>query len=241
MTPKHFFFDLDGTLTRSRTLMAEDHQKLFAMLCDKKDVAVITGGQLSQIKKQIPPHFDGKYFVLSQSGNYAISKSGEVLWAEQFSSEQKTAILSFVRAIHDEVALLVKDENDLVEDRGSQVSYSLLGHHEDVSKKEAFDPGAKKRLEILARHKEDVAHLRGIGVDVRPGGTTTFDFTIAGKHKGFNVTRLIEKEGWRKEDCVYVGDALFHGGNDETVIDIIPIHAVKNPDEAFDFIQGNLV
>ncbi len=241
MTPKYFFFDLDGTLTRSRTLMAEAHQELFDKLCKEKDVIVVTGGQLSQIQKQIPPRFDGAYFVLSQSGNHAITKDGHILWSEHFSPEQKTVILEFARTIHDEVNLSVKDENDLVEDRGSQISYSMIGHHEDVNKKEAFDPGAKKRLEILSQHAKEVTHLREVGVDVRPGGTTTFDFTIAGKHKGFNITRLIEKEGWKKEDCVYVGDALFPGGNDETAIGVIPTHAVEDPDGTFSFVQENLV
>ncbi|OGG48740.1 hypothetical protein A3C18_00970 [Candidatus Kaiserbacteria bacterium RIFCSPHIGHO2_02_FULL_54_11b] len=239
--PKHFFFDLDNTLTRSRTLMATPHQEIFKELCREKNVVVVTGGQLSQIQKQIPPSFNGEYFALSQSGNHAIGKNGGVLWSESFSAEQKAAILELIRTIHDDVALSVKDEDDLVEDRGSQISYSLIGHHEDIDKKEAFDPGAKKRLEILSRHKEAVEQLRAVGADVRPGGTTTFDFTIAGKHKGFNIIRLIEREGWKKEDCVYVGDALFPGGNDETVIGVIPTHAVRDPNETFDFVKKHLL
>src|SRR3989344_2234746 len=117
--PKHFFFDLDNTLTRSRTLMATPHQEIFKELCREKNVVVVTGGQLSQIQKQIPPSFNGKYFALSQSGNHAVAKNGDILWTESFSSEQKTAILELIRAIHDKLALSVKDENDLVEDRGS--------------------------------------------------------------------------------------------------------------------------
>src|SRR3989338_8513141 len=119
--PKHVFFDLDGTLTRSRTLMTDPHQELFRELCRKKDVVVVTGGQISQIKKQIPPSFDGEYFALSQSGNHAIAKNGEVLWSERFTPEQKAAILRLAQIIHDEIRLPVKDENDLVEDRGSQI------------------------------------------------------------------------------------------------------------------------
>jgi hypothetical protein len=239
--PEHIFFDLDGTLTRSRTLMSVPHQELFRKLCREKDVVVVTGGQISQIKKQIPSSFDGEYFALSQSGNHAIGKNGEILWSEKFSPGQKAAILKLIQIIHDEVRLPVKDENDLVEDRGSQISYSLLGHHEDTGKKEAFDPGAKKRLAILSRHEKDVAHLSAVGADVRPGGTTTFDFTIAGKHKGFNITRLIEREGWKKEDCVYVGDALFPGGNDESAIGVIPTHGIKDPDGTFGFIERQLL
>jgi len=238
---KHFFFDLDGTLTRSRTLMAAPHQVIFKKLCAEKDVVVVTGGQISQIRKQIPPEFDGSYYALSQSGNHAIGKNGEVLWSEHFSPAQKAMILKLIEIIHDEEKLDVKDENDLVEDRGSQISYSLIGHHEEIGKKEEFDPRAKKRLAILAAHQEEVAALRALAADVRPGGTTTFDFTIAGKHKGFNITRLIEQKGWKKEECVYVGDALFPGGNDETVIGVIPTHAVKDPDETFGFIAHELL
>lgn len=238
--PKHFFFDLDGTLSRSRTLMAVPHQAPFKALCAKKDVIVITGGQVSQIEKQIPPEFTGMYFALSQSGNVAVNREGTTIWNEKLQPEQKEVILALVQKIHDEQALTVKDENDLIEDRGSQISYSLIGHHEDVTKKEAFDPGAKKRLAILSAHEADMPALHAAGVDVRPGGTTTFDFIIAGRHKGFNVTRLIEHEGWVKEDCVYVGDALFPGGNDETVVGVIPTHAVQGPDETFKFIKEML-
>lgn len=221
--------------------MQDSHQGLFRKLCSEKDVVVVTGGQISQIQNQIPPTFNGQYYALSQSGNHAIGKNGDVLWSERFSTDQKTAILEFIRIIHDEVNLPVKDENDLVEDRGSQISYSLIGHHEDTGKKEAFDPKAQKRLVILDVHKEDAERLRKIGADVRPGGTTTFDFTIAGKHKGFNIIRLIEYEGWKKEECLYVGDALFKGGNDETVAGVVPTRAVKDQNETFDFIKSDLL
>lgn len=240
-SPLHVFFDLDNTLTRSRSLMTDAHQELFQKLCATRDVIVVTGGQVSQIQKQIPPAFSSQYIALSQSGNHAVAKDGTVLWSEQFSPEQKAAILALCKTIHDEQKLVVKDENDLIEDRGSQISYSLIGHHEDTGKKEAFDPGAKKRLAILEAHKEGVLKLNQAGADVRPGGTTTFDFTIAGKTKGFNITRLIEREGWKKEDCLYIGDALFPGGNDETVIGVIPTHGVMDYNETFSFIKDNLL
>lgn len=237
---KHFFFDVDGTLTRSRSLMAEVNQPIFERLCHERDVIAVTGAQFSQIQKQIPERFTGMYYALSQSGNHALSKNGEVLWSEKFTPEQKEAIFTLIEKIRAELNLHVKDESDLVEDRGSQISYSLIGHHEDISKKEAFDPGAKKRVAIMERHAEDIARLREAGADVRAGGTTCLDFTEAGKHKGYNVIRLIEHEGWKKDECVYVGDALFPGGNDETVIGVIPTRAVKGPEETFAFIESEL-
>ncbi len=235
--PTHYFFDLDNTLTRSRSPMEPAHQELFKQLCEKKDVVVVTGGQYTQIKTQAPV---GTYYALSQSGNHAVDKDGAVLWSEHFSTEQKAAIMEFIRIVHDELKLAVKDENDLVEDRGSQISYSLIGHHEDIATKESFDPNTAKRLDILKRHKAELENMRAHGADVRPGGTTTFDFTLLGRHKGFNIARFIEKMAWKKEDCLYIGDALFPGGNDETVIGVIPTHAVKDYKETFEYLKGVL-
>ena len=77
-------------------------------------------------------------------------------------------------------------------------------------------------------------------VEVRIGGTTTFDYFRKGMHKGHNVLELIRRKGWVKDECVYVGDALFPGGNDETVIGVIDTHPVKNPTETLEFIRSVL-
>lgn len=219
--------------------MLAEHQELFEKLCNTYDVVVVSGSKESVIREDIPKPKTG-YFVLAQSGNHAEDKDGSLLWQESFTDTQKNMILEFIKEIHDEVRLSVTNEHDLVEDRGSQVSYSMIGHNEDRAKKKAFDPGAKKRLEILAVHTAQRNTLKEAGVEVMPGGTTCFDFYMAGKHKGFNITRLIERYGWRKEECVYVGDALFPGGNDEAVLGVIPIHAVSGPDETFAYVGGIL-
>jgi hypothetical protein len=220
--------------------MEPAHEAIFRKLCEQYDVIVVTGGKLAQIQKQIPSSVHGQYYSLSQSGNHAVMKDGSVLWSEEFSDEQRAAIHRLIQVFRDELRIPVKDENDLVEDRGSQISYSLIGHHEDIEKKEAFDPDAKKRLALLIEHKNEVEKLLAAGADVRTGGTTTFDFTLKGKHKGFNVGRFIEKMGWKKEECIYVGDALFPGGNDETVVGVIPTKAVNDYHETYEYLASVL-
>jgi len=74
-----------------------------------------------------------------------------------------------------------------------------------------------------------------------PGGTTGLDFFLAGHNKGVNVAHFIDRQKWNKEDCLYVGDALFPGGNDACVIGVIPTHAVGGPDETFEYIQECLL
>ncbi|MDR3571822.1 MAG: HAD-IIB family hydrolase [Candidatus Pacebacteria bacterium] len=238
---KHIFFDMDDTLTLSKSAMDVAHVPLFLELCASHDVIVVSGQDEQNIRRQIPSEADGRYYLLTQNGNHAIDKNGTVMWYEEFSAQQKEAIMAFIKTVHDELALQVKDENDLVEDRGSQISYSLIGHHEEVAKKKAFDPKAEKRIQILREHAAEVDALKQLGVEISAGGTTCFDIILLGRNKGFNVARLIEHEGWKKDESLYVGDALEPGRNDESVIGVIATHAVKDHFDTFRFIKENLV
>ncbi|HWO07548.1 MAG TPA: HAD-IIB family hydrolase [Candidatus Paceibacterota bacterium] len=239
--PKHFFFDLDKTLTVSRSPMALPHQEIFDHLCNTRDVVVVTGGTVEQIREQVTPRFEGKYYALAQSGNHAIDISGAELWREAINEAQSDAVHAFIEKLKRHFDLTVKDENDLVEHRGAQISYSVIGFHEDVEKKYAFDPDEKKRAAALAMLSEDVKRLNDVGIEVTPAGTTTYNFILLGKHKGYNVKRLADLKEWNQDDCVYVGDALFPGGNDESVIGVLPTKAVTNPEDTFQYLAGLLV
>lgn len=236
--PKHVFFDLDKTLTVSRTPLSPAHQELFDKLCEKKDVVVVTGGSAEQIREQITPRFDGRYYILAQSGNHAIDKSGKELWKEKLSKEQVETITAFIEPLRtqDFPGSPLETEN-----RGAQMTASVIGFHTPVEEKYAFDPDDKKRQAALANHPKEVKWLLAKGIAVEPAGTTSFNFILAGKHKGFNITRFIKRLDWKSEDCLYVGDALFKGGNDESVIGVIPTQAVKGPDDTFDFIARKLL
>jgi HAD superfamily hydrolase (TIGR01484 family) len=238
--PKHFFFDLDKTLTASRSPMAPEHQETFERLCKTCDVCVVSGGSEEQIREQVTPRFDGMYYTLAQSGNHAVNADGTEMWNDALSPVQIAATLAFVEALKRHFNLDVKDPNDLVENRGAQISYSVIGFHESLEQKYAFDPDDSKRQAALAALPEELAALHAAGVEVTPAGTTTYNFVAMGRHKGFNIKRLLASMAWSAADCVYVGDALFPGGNDETVIGVIPTHPVKGPDDTFAFIREML-
>lgn len=239
---KHFFFDLDNTLTRSRSHIDPAHAPILAQLADRADVIVVTGSQASQTQKQLDPELSGRYFILAQNGNQAIHRDGTILWERRPTAEQKAAIASLVDKMIAHLSLTLTDANDLIEDRGCSIAYSTIGHHEDVSKKEAYDPDHSKRRALLEHFKTDVDTLRTQhNIEVRTGGTTCLDFFEAGKHKGFNVGEFLKAMQWQKEDCLYIGDALFPGGNDETVVGVIPTHLVKDYHATYEYLSSILV
>jgi phosphomannomutase len=244
-TPKHVFFDLDSTLTPSRAQMLPEHQPLFRKLCEMRDVIVVTGGAEEQIHKQLPLPPRGLYYMLSQQGNLAIDKSGEVLWHERVTPEQEAAARAVAPVLIDAFQKLrptpIPNADDLFENRGSLLAVSVVGFHAPNEVKYAADPDQSIRRKVLEEHAAEAARLRAVGLDIMPAGTTTFDIILMGRHKGSNITRLNERMDWKKEDCLYIGDALFKGGNDESVIGVIPTHAVKDHNETFSYIQNNLL
>jgi len=234
---KHIFFDLDNTLTPSKSLILSEHAQILKKLCERIDVIVVSGHGATDIRKHLTPALQGLYHILGQNGNRAETRDGRVLWNRSLSKDQKDAILTFISKARARLNLKVRDENDIIEDRDSQIAFSLIGHHEDHTKKDAFDPGGKKRIALLKDMAADVKVLEKAGVEVRIGGTTNLDIFEYGKNKGYNVPAFMEKMKWNKDDCLYVGDALFPGGNDETVVGKIPTHAVADYRETYIYIE----
>lgn len=217
----HLFFDLDNTLTRSRSPITKKMQKRLEEL--PLDVVVISGARVEQIQHQL----DGfECFVMGQNGNHAVF-GGEDLWHDVLKPDKVIEIMDHISSL--ERTWDVPDETDLLENRGCQISYSIYGHHAPVEEKEKFDPDQSKRKQLLQAHP-----LISDTVEVKIAGTTTLDYTRKGRHKGYNITRLIEHLGWNKEDCLYFGDSLFEGGNDETVIGVIDTEAVTDPADTYE-------
>ncbi len=236
---KHIFFDLDNTLTPSRRPLKPEHVPLFERLCRGRDVIVVTGGTKAHIEEQLGSSRDN-YFILAQSGNHCLDKSGAELWYEPLTEVQKHASFELIARIKGAFALQVKDESDLIDDRGAQIGYSVIGYHEEPTKKDAFDPDFSRRKAMLAGLADGVEALRAVGIEVFPAGSSGYNFTLIGKDKGVNVARLIAHEQWVADECIYVGDALGPGENDFSVVGVIATHSVKGPDETFRFIEGEL-
>ena len=239
---RHIFFDLDKTLTPSRALMQAEDIPLFERLTESYDVIVVTGGSEDQIRRQIPLAPEGRYYMLSQQGNHAVHKDGTTMWHETVTPDQEKAAKAFALRLTDEFikaeGRTLKDPNDIFENRGSQLASSVVGFHESNEVKYAVDPDQSKRQALLKRHPEELERLREAGLEVMPAGTTTFDFILLGHHKGYNIERFLRLMRWKKDECIYVGDALFPGGNDESVIGVIPTFQVKDQDDTFAFVRG---
>ena len=225
-SPRYIFFDLDNTLTRSRTPITPTMSELLLRLAKEREIIVVSGQEYKKFKSQLGDPLRGRYVSMGQNGNMCIDKTGNLLWENKLNWLEKYEVLKYIERIHARNPFPYKNALDLVEDRDSQISYSFVGHSEQIPIKEKFDPQKTLRGALLKKYP-----FKSETVDVKIAGTTCFDFFIKGYDKGRNIAELCKKFGWEKSDCLYVGDALFKNGNDEAVIGVIPTQGVRDPGE----------
>lgn len=226
---KKFFFDLDGTLTPSRQLIKAHMLQLLSTI--DREIVVVSGSKNSQIRKQIG---DIKIFSLGQNGNHAVDTADRLLWNNVLTLEEKKLAEQHIAHIQPVLQHYIPDTTDLVEDRGSQISFSIYGHNAPPEEKKACDGDFKKRQTLLAQFP-----FVSESMEVQMGGSTCLDYFKKNSNKGTNVAKLIKKMGWSKDECIYFGDALFSGGNDETVVGVIDIVKVRDEDDTFKILQNH--
>jgi hypothetical protein len=206
-----YFFDLDNTICESRTKITGEMFKLLKQL--KGEIVVISGAETKQIKKQIG---NLTKYIMGQSG------SETPYWNIKLIDKEKKEILNHIKSIQEFFPKYVGE--DLIQDRGCQISFSFVGHNADLDKKRAFDKNGVFRKSVLKTFPFISETL-----ECRVAGTTCLDYTLKEYTKGKNIERFIANRGWNKDECIYFGDALWKGGNDESVIGVIPVCEVANP------------
>ncbi|MDP3735571.1 MAG: HAD-IIB family hydrolase [bacterium] len=229
MSHEAYFFDLDDTLTRSKTEIAPEMFYELLALARSVPVIVVSGATRQQIEKQIP-HVSvlPRGMILAQNGNDATESGGAAFWHAALRDTEKQEILTHVRSAAERMGTPVNPAT--LEDRGCQISLSFVGHNAPREEKVRFDPDRSRRRELLA-----ALPFRSMMCTVSIGGTTCLDYTRRGAQKGDNVRRLMEREGWRS--ALYVGDALVPGGNDESVIGVCDTRQVSGPRETASVIR----
>ncbi len=210
-------FDLDGTLAQSKSSLDAEMAALFDKLLGVIKVAVISGGNWPQFQKQVLSHLAGderlkNLSLLPTCGTqfYKYEKGWEKLYAEDFTSEQKEKIISSLKKAIEQSGLKAeKVWGEVIEDRGSQITFSALGQEAPLEEKVKWDPDFTKRKKMKAILDTLIPEF-----SVRLGGSTSIDVTKPGIDKAYGIRKLRDILGIAIEEMIFVGDALFPGGND---------------------------
>ncbi|MBR2709899.1 HAD-IIB family hydrolase [Candidatus Saccharibacteria bacterium] len=107
----------------------------------------------------------------------------------------------------------LKEGDEIIENRLSQVTFSALGQKAGTEEKYAWDPDCEKRKKIVAKCKELAPEY-----EYEIGGTTSINAIIPGMNKVFGMTHLMSELCVKEKDILYFGDMTQPGGNDYPVV-----------------------
>lgn len=214
---KLIIFDLDGTLAKSKSAIDKEMAKLLEELLDVVKVSIISGGDWPQFEKQVLKYLPeeaslDKLFILPTCGTkfYEYKKEWKQLYAENFTDEERKKILdSLHTAIKDAELNIKKTWGNQIEDRGSQITFSALGQKAPLDEKKDWDNDFAKRKKIVEPLKKILK-----GFSIAMGGTTSIDITKIGIDKAYGINKLKEILNIPISEMLFIGDALFKGGND---------------------------
>lgn len=243
-TPRLVAFDLDDTLAPSKSAIDPRIGELLLALAERVEVAIISGGQLQQFQSQVVdrlPSADAsvldRFHLMPTCGTqyYRLDRDGvRTVYAHALTDDEKSRALA---AVEEEARRLGLWEAEtwgaILEDRGSQITFSALGQSAPLEAKVAWDPTGEKKNAL-----RNAVAARIPDLEVRSGGSTSVDITHRGIDKAYGMTRLAEMTGIPLDDMLFVGDRLDEHGNDYPVLAMgVACHAVEGWPETAEFLD----
>lgn len=238
---KLIVFDLDGTLAESKAVIDAEAAALLSDLLGVSKAAIISGGDFPQFDKQVLAHLAHNdrlenLSILPTCGTkfFQYKTGWRKLYSETLTEAQKQKITDALNtAVASAGFQAAKTWGEVIEDRESQITYSALGQQAPLDEKKSWDSDFAKRKKIKALLDVSLADF-----SVRLGGTTSIDVTLPGIDKAYGIRKLSDVLGIAIQDMIYVGDALFPGGNDYPVRETeATCIQVANPNETKRVIQ----
>src|SRR3989344_8247680 len=220
---KLIVFDMDGTLAESKQPMDEEMSNLLNELLKTKKVAVISGGKYGQYEKQFLGSLNQKanlhnlyLFPTCSTSFYRYSKNKwNCIYSLDLTKEEKEKILNAFEKTFKETNYKHPETlyGQVLEDRQTQITMSALGQNAPVELKKEWDPNQEKRRKLKSALDKYLPDF-----EVRMGGTTSIDVSRKGIDKAYGINKIEEILRIKKEDMIFIGDALYEGGNDYPVI-----------------------
>jgi HAD superfamily hydrolase (TIGR01484 family) len=222
--PRLVAFDLDDTLAASKSPVQPAMAERLIALLGLVPVCIISGGQFGQFSKQVvdkltdaSPAALARLHLMPTCGTQYyrfVDGAWTQVYAQNLTDDEKTRA---VAAVESEARRLgfweARTWGPILEDRGSQITFSALGQSAPVDVKAAWDPTGEKKNTLRAAVQDLLPDL-----EVRSGGSTSVDITRRGIDKAYGIARLSELTGIRLTDMLFIGDRLDPEGNDYPVL-----------------------
>jgi HAD superfamily hydrolase (TIGR01484 family) len=214
---KLIVYDLDGTLAESKSPLDAEMAGLLHDLLGIVKVAVISGGAWRQFEGQLLSNLShderlANLSLLPTCGTqfFRYGADWKKVYSEDLAADEKAKIESSLETAVSQAGFKPQRLwGEQIEDRGSQITFSALGQQAPLAEKDKWDPDYAKRKKITAILDTLLPEF-----SVRMGGATSIDVTKPGIDKAYGIRKLRDILGIPLKAMIFIGDALFVGGND---------------------------
>ncbi|HHT41377.1 MAG TPA: HAD-IIB family hydrolase [Actinomyces sp.] len=215
-------FDLDDTLAPSKSPLPDPVNEALQRLLEHVEVLVISGGTIEQFHLQLLANLHvtdealkHMHLMPTCGTRYYLHRDGD--WRTQYSydldEDTKRRAMEALESVSRDLGFWVENPaGEIIEDRGSQITYSALGQEAKLEDKRAWDPTGEKKSAL----RDAVAPMLP-DLEIRSGGSTSVDITKKGVDKAYGMERIMEQTGFTKDQIIFVGDRLDPQGNDYPV------------------------
>lgn len=250
MNKKLIAFDLDDTLAPTKSDIQPRMTELLRRLIEHTEICIITGGRFEQVDTYVLPHLNFSEAALSRLHLLPLSGAQRYFWrAGTWQHTQYVQTISeadrakLIRTIESTVKRYHFWETDpqgaIIEDRGTQITFSALGQLAAPADKYAWDPDSSKRRLLQSVLATELPEW-----EVNINGNTSIDITQKGLDKGYGMSRLLDDLSLGIEDVLFVGDQLQEAGNDYPIkalgIDTIAVNNYKQTSEVVEKLLADI-
>ena len=246
-------FDLDGTLAPTKSTIDKEMNELIEGILKVKKMAVIGGGKLQLFEEQllnelkVTPQLLKNVFLFPTTATtfYRFDNGWEKVYQHNLSEEERKQIKeAFLKVLEEVNYKPEKTYGEIIEDRGTQVTWSALGQDvvkvlgdKGVKLKHKWrDENTPLKLKIAKMVQKLLPNL-----EVHAAGYTSIDVTKPGIDKAYGLYEMEKHLNIKIEKMLFVGDAIFPGGNDHAIVKTpIDYIEVKDPKDTKKVIRNIL-
>jgi HAD superfamily hydrolase (TIGR01484 family) len=245
--PRAILFDLDDTLAESFETPSKEMIERVLRLLARVPVAIVTGRDFPWMARDFLPQIarsglTDRFFVFPEGAAQCLQWDGtewKELYGESLSEEDRERIQRAIVESAEETGVLVGLPvfGERFVQKRAMIAFAALGRDVPRDLKYSWDPDNTKRAAL-----RDAIAAKLPEFDVLMGGATSTDITKKGVNKSYGVRWLAQHLSIPAAEMLYVGDALYPGGNDYVVIDTgIQTRSTKGPEETKKIIDELLI
>ncbi len=228
---KVIVFDLDGTLIRTKSPVDREMATLFSQLLATKKVAIIGGGKYAVFQDLFLRKLTDRgvlldnlfLFPTTAAAFYKHHHGWQQVYTHPLTKLQRVKIKQTFEKVFAEIGYKEpkKTYGKLIEDRKTEVTFSVFGQdavtvlgRKGVLLKEQWGrKHIKTKMRIVTLMQKYLPNLA-----VHAAGFTSIDVTKKGADKAYGIRQIQKYVRVKIKDMVFVGDAIFPGGNDYAVV-----------------------